>query len=164
MSSCRSPALLRITDTCCLVSASALDAHKAVVAAIFLRELAARSKTRQMAQPQAIARFALAGARAARVSVVTRRRPHALRCVHARSDAAQMIQVGDTLPDATLVEKHEEVNIRDLFKGKTSVLLGMPGELLCAECGGCRSPYACRLRVLAPLARRRLHTGLHKGA
>ena len=82
-----------------------------------------------MAQPQAIARFALAGARAARVSVVTRRRPHALRCVHARSDAAQMIQVGETLPDATLVEKHEEVKIRDVFKGKTGVLLGMPGEL-----------------------------------
>jgi hypothetical protein len=28
-----------------------------------------------------------------------------------------MLQVGDALPDATLVEKHKEVRIHDLFKG-----------------------------------------------
>jgi hypothetical protein len=36
--------------------------------------------------------------------------------------------VGDTLPEATLIEKQsEEVKIRDLFAGKLGVLLGMPG-------------------------------------
>ena len=38
-----------------------------------------------------------------------------------------MIQVGDTLPDATLVEKHEEVKVHDILKGKLCVVLGMPG-------------------------------------
>jgi hypothetical protein len=28
-----------------------------------------------------------------------------------------MLQVGDALPDATLVEKHKEVRIHDIFKG-----------------------------------------------
>jgi len=97
-----------------------------------------------MAQPQAMSRFALAGARAARVSVVTRRCPHALRCVHARS--AQMIQVGDTLPDATLVEKNEEVQIRDLFKGKTAILLGMPGEFCACYAAAARLTHGSCVR------------------
>jgi hypothetical protein len=121
-----------------------LDAQVAVVAGIFLRELAVLSERRQMAQPQAMSRFALAGARAARVSVVTRRRPHALRCVHARS--AQMIQVGDTLPDATLVEKNEEVKIRDLFKGKTAILLGMPGEFCACYAAAARLTHGSCVR------------------
>jgi peroxiredoxin len=56
-----------------------------------------------------------------------------------------MIQVGDTLPDATLVEKHEEVKVRDLLKGKTCILLGMPGELRRTLCRcAWRLPYRVR--------------------
>jgi 2-Cys peroxiredoxin 5 len=40
-----------------------------------------------------------------------------------------MAKVGDTLPDVTVHEgdPHGEVKIRDLFKGKKGILIGVPG-------------------------------------
>jgi len=52
-----------------------------------------------------------------------------------------MIQVGDALPDAKLIEKQsEEVSLRSLFAGKRGVLLGMPGapHTCFAARGDCR--------------------------
>lgn len=96
-----------------------------------------------MAEVKAIARVLSAGARVTRAAVATRRRraPHARLLSSTRCDATQMIHVGDTLPDATLIEKQEEVKVRDVFKGKTGVLLGMPGTLCVrrAARGCCRA-------------------------
>ena len=83
-----------------------------------------------MAEVKAIARFCSpTGARALVAVRRLRRVPHARALgTPARCNATQLIQVGDTLPEATLIEKQsEEVKIRDLFAGKLGVLLGMPG-------------------------------------
>ena len=83
-----------------------------------------------MAEVKAIARFCSPTSARALVAVRRLRRvPHARALgTPARCNAMQMIQVGDTLPEATLIEKQsEEVKIHDLFAGKLGVLLGMPG-------------------------------------
>ena len=104
-----------------------------------------------MAEVKAITR--LCSPTCARAPVAARRLrrvPHARALgARARCNATQMIQVGDTLPEATLIEKQsEEVKIRDLFAGRLGVLLGMPGEwpVHCATRRVCHSPP---LRVLS---------------
>jgi peroxiredoxin len=75
-----------------------------------------------------------------------------------------MIQVGDKIPQVTLIEKQsEEVKTRDLFAGKLGVLLGMPGATWCDLRCTPRLTFTIAACFLAPLARRRVHAGLHQG-
>ena len=75
---------------------------------------------------QKVARLSALGARAASTNVVTRRLPRAAPARAAvRSPAramsvaaAKTVQVGDKLPEATLIEgQSNEVTLRDVFRG-----------------------------------------------
>ena len=117
-----------------------------------------------MAEVKAIARRFCSPVAARRLRAL-RRVPHArVLATPACCHATQMIQVGDKIPAVTLIEKQsEEVKTRDLFAGKLGVLLGMPGAPCCDLRCTPRLTFTIAACFLAPLARRRVHAGLHQG-
>jgi hypothetical protein len=88
--------------------------------------------TTAMAQVQALARLGALRARAPLLSpctaVMMTPRPASLRGRRVRAlsvaaaGQAKMCEPGQTLPDATLIEKHKPVRIHDIFKGSIFAL------------------------------------------